>query len=320
MFAPNDHNPFKDPSWRWERARSLRENGKLARYGTEDPGVVMAHQFQIREAGCRTPADRENLMSKYPGIYFAKEIHRRPDQVIRWAMEGYLLGRALPRDIALWTATSDEVVIWYERLFFNVLPHLDADTYIMNVVIGGSVHQAIHERDIGTLWKLAGYTKGPVFLRAMLRTLQVNHITDVADIPRGWEEWFNEALNRKAALTMTSMSGHNNEATVFDSWHRTRELAKEQDGATAESAIAANLSAALGAMPFGVGNGATDLPQLAKYNEGAVELRAHEMIEVAMGLENDNHRKALTWKYPEPKERPGDDGGGGCGPSTPGPA
>lgn len=305
MFAPNAHDAFKQPDWRWERARWLRENGKFARYGCEDSGVVIAHQFQSKEAACRTAADRENLIAKYPGIHFAKEIHRRPDRTVRWAVEAYLLSGAARTDIAMWMATSVDTVLWYGKLFYDVAPYLNADSYIMNVVIG---NQAIHDRDIGTLWKVAGYTRGGLFLREMIRTMQVNHVTDVADLPKAWETWFAETLSRRAAVTMTTMPSYGNEVVILDARHRTRELAQDQDGATAESVIAANLSAALSAMPFSVGRERpTSIPALAKYDESPVELRAHEEMQIAMGFENESHRQMLTMKFPEPKERPSDD-------------
>jgi hypothetical protein len=265
-------------------------------------------------------ADRENLIAKYSGIYYAKEIHRRPDQLVRWALEGYLLSRTPLDHITSWMATSVDTVVWYTKLFFDVIPYLDADSYVATVVIGGSL-QAPHDRDIGTLWKIAGFCFGGTFLRDMIRTLPMNHVTDVADISRGWQNWFARVLDRKAALAMTTIPLRSNEATVLDSWHRTRELATDHDAATAESAIAENISAALCALPFTVGRqGAIDIPALAKYDESPVELRAHEMMEVAMGLENDSHRQALTWKYPEPKERSSDNGAGDGEPGVTGPS
>src|SRR6516165_10565041 len=140
MFVPHENDPFRPPDWRWERAKWLRVHGKYLRKDREDTFVRVAMAYQTDETRARNEIDREALSYKYPGIFNA-----------RWQLEGYLLGRASAEQTAVYTGIDPETVIWYERLFYNVLPHLEHDTYITSVVMGSSIHHGLLERDFALL-------------------------------------------------------------------------------------------------------------------------------------------------------------------------
>jgi hypothetical protein len=313
MYLNGEWDPFRQAEWRWEKARWLRENGMYARKGVEDAGVIMAKEYQAKEAACRNNSEREYLFRKYPGIYTAKEIFRRPEKTVRWMIEAYLLARATPTEIYDATSVKPETVIWYERLFYNVTPYLKHDSYISNVVIGTIIQHGIMERDFDGLWKLIGYAAGPTALREWLKILPEYRITDVDQFNGVCEAWYSRMMARKAFLAALTIPVYNNQMAIFESWARCKEVAR-QSGQDQESVIHANISMSLNSLPFSVGKGGpTHLPLLAAYDEGSVELRAHEQIEISMGFETEEHRKLLTMKFPEPKEvvpLPAPDAGG----------
>jgi hypothetical protein len=302
MYMPNVDDPFHLSDWRWERARWLRENNKRAFRGTEDDYVRAAKEFQTREAACRTINEREALIKRFPSIYYAKEIHRRPEKVVRWMIEAYLLSKAETAYISEATAVSENTITWYEKLFYNVTPYLKSDSYIINVVIGTAIHHGAVERDFDMVWKLLAYAYGPLYLRDWLRVLPDQQVTDLDQVHGATESGFQRMLVRKSLLGAMTIPVYNNQAIIFEALARHKEIAR-QSGQEQESLMVNNVAMALGALPFCVGKGGPmDLPRLAYYDEQSVELRAHEQIEVAMGLENESHRKSMEWKFPESRD------------------
>jgi hypothetical protein len=296
----NPRDPNKQPNWRWERARWLREHRVGRRHGDDAPTLV-AKDFQLKEARCRSYLDFEALERKYPGIFWAQREYLQPDSLTRWAIEAYLLARTKLEDIADWCATTVEVIIWYEALFFNVLPYLRHDTYIVNVVMGRSVHHGLMERDFDLLWKMIGYAMGPIALREFIKPIKSTRIRDLDQLKPGFVDGINSQIARKMALAIQTIPVYNNQATIFELWSKSCELEKASGTGNSETLIANNIQAALCALPFKVGQLQTnkDLPRLAFYDEQAAELRADEIMEVAMGLETESHKEALTWKYPD---------------------
>src|SRR5437588_7648533 len=96
VLTPSPHDPFKPPDWRWERARWLREKGRYARKSADDKATALAKRFQAERDKATDDLDEARLAEKYPGIYYAVQIHDREDQDARWAIEARVLGRQDP--------------------------------------------------------------------------------------------------------------------------------------------------------------------------------------------------------------------------------
>lgn len=157
MRVPSKHDPFRPVNWRWERARWLREHGKYLKRAMDDEFTDVAKKFQSEEDRVRNPVDSFRLEAKYPGVFNAKELYEREERDARWTIEARLLAGESYDRIATRHMTSPEVIFWYEKLFFNVLPCLNAPDYIVNVVIGSAVHHGLTDREYDLLWKLFGY-------------------------------------------------------------------------------------------------------------------------------------------------------------------
>src|SRR4051812_29642359 len=136
MLVPSLHDPFKPPDWRWQRARWLREKGRYARKSADDADTVRAKQFMVRLDQVGDDLDEARLAEKEPGVYFALQIHNRQDQDTRWAIEARVLGKQDAAGIARKCRTTEEVIGWYERLFFDVRADLGSPDYVCNVVMG----------------------------------------------------------------------------------------------------------------------------------------------------------------------------------------
>jgi hypothetical protein len=302
-YMPSQHDPCKSPDWRWERARYLRET-RYVHNREDDAYTLAAKNFQALESYAKTERNRLALARKYPGIFWARHIHQDQNDLqsdARWAIEAYLLSRATPKQIAEFCSTDVDTVIWYEKLFFNVWPYLKSDTYIVNVVMGRSVHHGITEREHDLFWKMVGYAFGHIYLRDFIRPIRPQLVRGDDQIDQATDGWVNRQLRKKAAVAIQTLPVYNNQGIILEAWNRAKEIAQLGGNNNVESQIVANVGAALGCLPFVVGRqGQLHLPTLAHYDSHGVELRAHEQMQVALGHETETHKKAITWKFPEP--------------------
>jgi hypothetical protein len=297
---PDPHDPLRPPTWRWERARWLREGRRYARKGREDDFTLVARAYQAASLKANTASRRESLALRYPGLHQAYRLYCHVDHDMRWAVEGYLLGRAGPVEVGNYTGLSPEAVTWYERLFYNVVPRLKHDTYIVTGVMGREVHHGLMERDVPLLWKMIGYGFGHLVLREWVRPVRSHFVRSLDQVAAAESAAYADLLRRKALVSARTVPVYNNQVAIFEAWARTCELARAGGGADVESLLLNNIQASLSALPFVVGRqGPLDLPRLAYYDGQCVELRAHEQMEVAFGRETEAHRQALEWKYPE---------------------
>jgi hypothetical protein len=219
-------------------------------------------------------------------------------------VEGYLLGRARPEEVGDYTGIPAEAVMWFEKLFFNVVPRLRHETYIVTVVLGREVHHGLMERDVPLLWKMIGYAMGHRTLRQWVRPMRAQFVRSDDQVAPAEHAAYIEKLRHKVLVSAQTMPVYGNQPAVFEAWARVCEAARLGGDQADESLLLNNIQASLKALPFMVGRqGPVELPRLVHYDEQAVELRAHEQMEVALGQETQAHQQALGWKFPEPPER-----------------
>lgn len=302
-YVPHPDDPERPPDWRWERARWLNAHRRHVRKQGEDPWILMARKFQADEARCHTPFDREALLRKYPGIYWAHELYRRRDHGSS-AVEGYLLGRAEPETIAGYCHSRDEIITWYEKLFFNVVPLLKHDTYIVNVVMGREVHFGLSDKNYGLFWKMYGYGLGHIALRTYVRPFLSQFVRSEDQVAGAEDADIGATIRRKTLVAVHTMPVYQNHLLIVEAYNRCKEIQRlGGESAGTEALILSHCQAALCALPFVVGKGGPmDLPRLSYYDGQGVELRAREQLLVAMGHETEEHRRVVSWKYPEATE------------------
>jgi hypothetical protein len=304
MFPPSQHDPFRPQNWRWERARHLREHGKYSRQSRDDAEVVQAKQYQFAKSKCLDDADRYTLSLQYPGIFYADRIYNEERKAIRWTIEARLLSRDDLEEVASLSNTSLEVVHWYEKLFFNVLPVIDNRDYIINIVMGESVHNGLRERDYDLLWKMYSYNHGPFMADWFISGFQNPKRASGPDECRSLlRNDYQITVERRAAVTARTMPINNFNATAFmDGWNKLLEIEKTL-GTSGEGRdlIMTNVKAMLESMPLTVIREyrGVDAEKLRYYDEAGAELRANEMIALSLGIETPAIRAIPLLTFPE---------------------
>lgn len=313
MRIPTIHDPFRPTNWRWERARWLREHGKYARKGADDDLTIAAKAFQAAESRSSSELGRQRLALRFPGIFHAKEIYDREERDVRWTIEARLLaGEKLTR-IAERSQTSHEVVWWYEKLFFNVLPCLKAPDYICNVVVGSSLHHGLNDREYDLLWKLYGYFGGSYVLDFIITTFSDQpKPADPSGAPAYLTDDGRMTVKRKSAIAARILPMHNNFTLqiIMETHSKLLEIEKNAGDNDVQDIMKDHIGSmfgTLGAKLLYAGNkpNYVDTPKLAHYDGQAAELRASEHIAVTLGKDSQEIMDGVNWKFPEaPVETP----------------
>jgi len=271
MITSPVHDPHLPPDWRWQHALSLRDHDSPDE--DDDDYARAALDFQVREKNCKSADDRRNLFERYPAIYSAQELYRRADGM-RWSVEAFLLARADFAEIAEFYNTQAEVISWFERLFFNVVPFLDSPAYIVNVVLGEKVHFGMAESDYGLLWKVIGYAGGPDLLRSFINPCQLKRAAAADQANAAYAAAHDCQLRRKALVAALTMPVSGNYKVIFSAYHKAQELQQARGAANhADNSIKQNINAALEAFKecVRVGTNPSNAPLLAKFQKGCVE-------------------------------------------------
>ncbi|MFH1920176.1 MAG: hypothetical protein ABIP48_09865, partial [Planctomycetota bacterium] len=177
-------NPFRDPDWRWHRACRLADEGKEYSSETDDRETKFGLQFACALMACKTETERTALAEKYPDLYAAYRIYDEGGPS-KWVIEARMLARQRVHDVVEAMGVSKETVYWYQKLFFHVVPRLNASGYIRLKVIGRSAFKPIRPDEIATLLKYFGYYGGPVVLEAVMPYLLPGAGDGTSDIANG---------------------------------------------------------------------------------------------------------------------------------------
>lgn len=295
MTLTHPSNPSRPADWRWERARFLREKSRLARLSRDDDFVRIARLFQIEKAKVVTDHDTERLMDKFHGIYWANDIYSKPTSAVRWIIEAMLVACMPAGEIAELCKTDADVITWYEKLFFNVLPHLRQEAWIINIVMGASVHSGVTEREHDLLWKMIGYGLGPVFLMDFFRPIKTQKVS-IEQIDSAYDSWIRNQMHKRMAVATQTIPIYDNHEIIFNAWNKIREIDKADGlGAAGEITIVQNVQAAMNSLPFTVGR---DMPLellgVKKYHDAGVELRPNEQLQLTSG----QIEELVIWKFP----------------------
>lgn len=296
MFDYQEKNPFRVPSWRWERARTFREAGRRRAPGTEDEWTQLAFRYQRSEVQATDAYAQFTMAENYPEVFYAATIYRQRGQgserghPLRLALEARLLAGSSDAEIAEAVGIDAEVVECYEKLFFNVREKLRNTDYIMTVVIGAAMYTGLSERDFDLLWKLFGYLYGPKVLDAFITS------TTKAFQPKSPEEVeaciqndTKSAIRRKAAVAARMFQINNfTQGELLNVYTRFLELEKEGDGNSAKDFFLTNVQLILKNMPFTTDDdkfAAVAPARLLEYDKRGSELRSDELMAVAAGQE-----------------------------------
>ena len=165
------HGPFRDPGWRWQRCNYLLDHGRQPLQDLDDAVTGEAWLFRKALTQCRTDADREQLAQDYPVLFEAHGVYTG-EPFKRWVLEAFLLGGDPDVTVAARCGLSVQAVAAYHATFYEVRPHLHADSYVFGVLIGPKAYGGLTTNDHEPLLKLFGYGLGGAGVDAFLDYLQ----------------------------------------------------------------------------------------------------------------------------------------------------
>jgi len=275
---PSPHDPFLSPHWRWERARWLRQERKGAQ--GEELYVRLAWFYLGERQRARHGPSWQRLEQGWPGIHWAYELYQQTPADKRWALEAYLLTGCRPQVIAQALHTTVEVVVWYEKLFFNVWPYLRHPVYIVNTVMRNCIHHGMTEHDYDLFWKMVGYTMGPKALEEVLLPLRPMWVKEAHDVDAAFMQQISSQTVRKVLLGARTIPVWGNQEILFNTYQKAQELEKSQETGT----LPGRLTSPMVSLHIGAGP-----------DRENVELRAYELIDC------QPPPKDIVWELPPEK-------------------
>lgn len=302
------HDPFRSPDQRWLRARYLLETGRLGGK-KEDPYVLVARKLMTALDNATNEFKHDRLASRMPGAYHAHAIWQRTDQDDRWVLEARVLADEDRQSIAHKMGTSPEVVFWYEQLFFDVRAYLDQRDWLVNRVLGPSVHRGVTAREFDVLLKIYALVGGPVVVDALagLTSGLVKKPTGPEELDVFWAADSRDVLRQKAALAARTLPvTRGTQTLIVEAHHRLLDIERQAgEGRADDSVYLKNIAAALKLLPFTVGkHAAEDKPAaLAHFDRGALELRTHEVLSLTENGVAPNLDALEGFTIPEVPER-----------------
>jgi hypothetical protein len=287
-------NPFREPSWRHQRILELIERDPPGRVSSRDDEWV--REYRRFMGKIRRAEDAESQMAlfpKYPGQFLAYLFHHQPDKEWRWLLQARILTGTDFESVARRMMTIPSAVFWYEKMFFNVEDRLEADDYIVKMVIGKPEDRILSSRD-GVIsdmqeqinYKLFGYFGGTLLLDVMFsgflkRRPKPERVDQVDD-------WQNQSWTTMIGRKALSAARHfqvnkYNVMQLFELQARIIEAAKSAGGSITE--FERNVAAVLNEIPWELNEARKQrLGESQKtFNVTAVEPRASEMMELAQG-------------------------------------
>jgi hypothetical protein len=197
--------PSRPVDWRWQRAKHLVESGKPLFRRLDDEHILRAVEFQLAQARCRTDADQQDLRDAAADISDAFQVWN-DDTASRWELEARILAGESPASIARKLATTEEVVMAYEAMFFHVSDRLDAPGWIVHRAIGPKIHRGLRAADYGVLWKFFGYAGGEHVLDFLIHQRPGEKPQHPGEVPAFLDNDIWETLRRKAVIALRTLS------------------------------------------------------------------------------------------------------------------
>lgn len=298
-------NPFREPSWRFQRVLDLVERERPGRCTQRDDDYIKEYRrFVGKLRRNQDPEDQMSIFPKFPGLFLAHLWYHHPDKENNWMLQSWILTGESNEYIGQQMCLIPSAVEWYERIFFNVRDRLLAPYYIVKRVIGrlddrGSLPRdgKMSEFQSQMSYKLFGYFGGPFMLQAIfagyVKTTQPND-------PDALDDWIDDTFRRGLRTKSVTAIRHLevdkwNVMQLFELHARLIEATNAESGASTN--YERNVKAVLENLPF-------ELAEARRKRTGspfaisAVEPRVDEMIMLSKGktpskLERDKKLRIL---------------------------
>lgn len=290
------NNPFRPPSWRWQRAREICDGVGLptTRRRDEPQGfkwINRAVKFLGEFDACHTDRQKGVLAERRPAIFWAYWAWEHNAQPQKHSIEAHILARDSDFEIGYRTGMSPEYIEAYEALFFHVRDKLQHTQYVLNVVMGAAIHRGLSEREYDLLWKLYGYFLGPYVLDAMESKFS-------SPVWCGTPEATGAAvlddaigtLKLKAAIAAKTVPvNQHTQLALMEQFTKFVEVERNTDSAgKAQEQILDHIQAMMSTLPFNIGgrdpqrNIKMDRGPIEQYEQSAIELTYEETMRVSV--------------------------------------
>ena len=259
----------------------------------------MAYKFRRDLNKASNLAAQERLASKYPGLYWAWYWRSQDDEnaKTRWTIEAYLCSGATFAQIAKRTGEHPAAVGCYANIFFDVVGKTKHWMWVLNEVIGESVHRGISDRQPDLLWKLYGLLCGPLFLDMLIRQdgvpVQVTSYAQGSSVNDGL---IRSSLQTKALYAARSIPTYESEI-IFAAYQKMKEIEASADNPQkAHGTILDSIHVLTQKVGFVFGHKAVESLDIKHYDTDGVEFRANDLVATAFG---EKPPKLISGPMPE---------------------
>jgi hypothetical protein len=228
---------------------------------------------------------RRWLEQTMPTVHQAFLLFQEQQGTRRARLEARVLANEPAEEIAQRGALPIQVVRTYESLFFDVRAYLEHDDYIWGQVLTSRRRrgQSKAEGEQEWLWRVMAYHGGPRVLALLLdgsdRSTRPESDAEAASFLAADAQ---TELARQLALAVHSRDAQSVVRLKAMAGALAAVLNGKEEEANGDS-YQQNVQALLEALPFTVGRARENVPEeLAKYDEGAVELRSDEVLYLSL--------------------------------------
>jgi hypothetical protein len=167
MRIPHPFDPFRALAWRHLRCAGLLDLGRRPSRRRDDAATWRGWRYLAAVRRAQDDRGRERARRRYPDLDAAHRLRFCDEDLLRGGLEGYLLAGVPPPeaderfDLVPGTAGA------YAEQFFDVLGHLHARDWVINVVIRLHARPAA-VKDAETHLRLSGFKSGRRVVDALL--------------------------------------------------------------------------------------------------------------------------------------------------------
>lgn len=325
-------NPFRTPDWRWERVLHLCDRhptpGRCTKWDDDFIKQAREHLLLWRRF---TPAQREQLFWKNPGLTYAIDIYEKLNIGERTStaltIEARLLANQSYDQIADEAGTLPAAIDWYEALFFNVRDHLKKRDWIFSNVLAPAMMRAKVEAGDsdgfesfstfknsevakpffdGSL-KFFAYFGGPYLVDHLITGFRAGQPLESLD---NIDQWYDRTMGSLVRRRSTQAAGQFeinkfNVTELFQVHHAIMALERSQDNIDAQkSTTERHIQALLEDIPWSLGADGEMLLEgtvLGEYDKGAAELRDEEVLRMSSG--QDFTPEDVPQQIPPPRKK-----------------
>lgn len=301
-----EDSPLRPPDWRWLRVNVYRDANRPVPRSRRDRLSSHLARFLDDWHACRDEFDKDELKVEYGSLAVAHNMYSSESgSSSKWELEARLLAEEETESICTKLCVTPEVIDIYEKIFFHVKDRLQSRSWIINCVVGRSIHVGLTDRDFDLLWKMYGLFSGKYMLDLVtgklgLKPQKATSLDEALVMLRESNE-AQSTMRTSTALAVTPVNGFT-AAPIVQIEQAYRQIAKETAGVESTQVIMQTVNRILGGLPWSVGAGTIKHPVLDIMGDAdslAAELRVKEMIGVANG---DNLLDIKTLRLPEPEE------------------